>query len=71
MFRLRYDYLPNIESAGLIFQEPDSNDRRQLLTYPATAIKKLEKAEQINSAYESGVDNTKPESEIKTDDVPF
>jgi hypothetical protein len=36
MFRLRYDYLPNIESAGLIFQEPDPNDRRQLLTYPTT-----------------------------------
>ncbi len=71
MFRLRYDYLPNIESAGLIFQEPDPNDRRQLLTYPATAIKKLEKAEVINSAYESGVNTANVENEIKAEDVPF
>lgn len=71
MFRLRYDYLPNIESAGLIFQEPDPNDRRQLLTYPTTAIRQLEKAEEINSAYESGVDSTNVENEIKAEDVPF
>jgi hypothetical protein len=71
MFRLRYDYLPNIESAGLIFQEPDPNDRRQLLTYPTTAIRKLEQTEKINSAYESGVEIAKAEDEIKADDVPF
>jgi hypothetical protein len=69
MFRLRYDYLPNIESAGLIFQEPDPNDRRQLLTYPTTAVRKLEQTEKINSAYESGVDSAV--SEIKAEDVPF
>jgi hypothetical protein len=71
MFRLRYDYLPNIESAGLIFQEPDPNDRRQLLTYPTTAIRKLEKAEEINSAYEPGVNTANSETEIKAEDVPF
>ncbi len=68
MFRLRYDYLPNIESAGLIFQEPDPNDRRQLLTYPTIAAKRLEKTEEIHSAYEPGVS---VENEIKPEDVPF
>lgn len=71
MFRLRYDYLPNIESAGLIFQEPDPNDRRQLLTYPTIAAKRLEKTEEIHSAYEPGVNIASVENEIKSEDVPF
>lgn len=69
MFRLRYDYLPSIETAGLIYQEPDPNDRRQLLTYPTMAIRKLEQTEKINSVYESGVDSHV--GEIKAEDVPF
>ncbi len=71
MFRLRYDYLPNIESAGLIFQEPDPNDRRQLLTYPTIAAKRLEKTEEIHSAYEPGVNIANNENEIRVGDVPF
>jgi len=71
MYRLRYDYLPNIESAGIIFQEPDPNDRRQLLTYPTIAAKKLEMAEEKHSEPDSGVEKIQGENEIKAEDVPF
>jgi len=32
--KLEEDILPSLESAGLIVQEPDPNDRRKMLVYP-------------------------------------
>jgi len=33
--RLRQEILPQLEAAGLILQEPDPNDKRQMLVFPA------------------------------------
>lgn len=62
--KLRQSILPTLEIAGLIYQEPDPNDRKRILTYPAIAMKRLDKAVEEYSEQTSGV-------EITPDDVPF
>lgn len=48
---LRMQILPMLETAGLITQEPDPNDKRKILIFPATAPEK----EEGNSETEGGV----------------
>jgi hypothetical protein len=71
MYRLRNDYLPGIISAGLIYEEPDPNDRRQMLIYPSFAKRKADEPVQQYSEPQSGVEKTEEKSEIKPEDVPF
>jgi hypothetical protein len=37
-FRLRQQIIPMLETAGLITQEPDKNDKRRILIYPTTDL---------------------------------
>jgi hypothetical protein len=37
-FKLRQQILPMLETAGLISQEPDPNDKRKILIYPTTLL---------------------------------
>ena len=48
--QLRQQILPMLETAGLIIQEPDPNDKRKLLIYPAISL-------QNNSETTGGVDD--------------
>lgn len=41
-WQLRREVLPMLEMAGLIVQEPDPEDRRQMLVYPAEAKNKVD-----------------------------
>lgn len=51
--QLRMQILPLLETAGLITQEPDSNDRRRILIYPTSLLTKSDGAG--NSEMEGGV----------------
>lgn len=69
--QLRQQILPMLETAGLIVQEADANDKRKILIYPtALSAKPLE---QINSDNGGGVNssevnnsNTEDGAEVKT-----
>jgi len=41
-WQLRQQILPMLESAGLITQEPDPNDKRRYLVYPTEKYSELE-----------------------------
>lgn len=56
-WQLRQQIIPMLETAGLIMQEQDPNDRRKMLIYP-TASLAIPK-EQNNSELRGRVDNTK------------
>lgn len=71
MYRLRADYLPGIMTAGLIYEEPDPNDRRQILVYPAIAKRKPDEEAQKYSEPQSGVEKAEEKTDIKPEDVPF
>ncbi|MES2216406.1 MAG: hypothetical protein V4481_03875 [Patescibacteria group bacterium] len=71
MYRLRNDYLPGIMTAGLIYEEPDPNDRRQILVYPAHAKRKADTPAENHSAPQSGVSEPETSQENKATDVPF
>lgn len=71
MYRLRHDYIPGIVAAGLIYEEPDPNDRRQALVYPAIAKRSGNDEVSQNSAPVSGVENIEKKDEINPEDVPF
>jgi len=58
--RLRQEILPALEAAGLISQEPDPNDRRQMLVYPTVAHTISEEdSSKKYSAEDSRVDSKK------------
>lgn len=65
--KLRQSILPTLEIAGLIYQEPDPNDRKRILTYPAIAMKRLDKAVEQYSEQTSGVEK----EVINPEDVPL
>jgi len=46
MYKLRDEYLPALQSAGLIFQEQDPNNKKWLLTYPISAKRDSEKTDE-------------------------
>ena len=71
MYRLRHDYIPGIVAAGLIYEEPDPNDRRQALVYPANANRKADDEVSNNSADQSGVEKAEEKTEISPEEVPF
>ena len=68
--RLRQEVLPALEAAGLILQEPDPNDKRQMLVYPTVVHTISEESSsttqaqlpQRNSVENSGVDSEEKES---------
>lgn len=55
-WQLRQDLLPMLESAGLIFSEQDSRDKRQILIYPTTGL--TISHEKNNSEPDGGVEAT-------------
>lgn len=54
---LRQQSLPMLETAGLIVQESDPDDKRRMLIYPATQLNKS--VEENNSVSRGGVNNIK------------
>jgi len=54
--QLRQQILPMLETAGLISQEADKNDKRKILVYP-TVLTIKSTSEKNNSVTEGGVDN--------------
>lgn len=57
-WQLRQQIIPQLETAGLIIQEPDPVDRRKLLIYPTTPLTISE--DQNNSELDGGVEADKP-----------
>lgn len=57
-WQLRQQIIPQLETAGLIIQEPDPTDRRKLLIYPTTPLTISE--DQNNSELDGGVETNKP-----------
>jgi hypothetical protein len=55
--KLRQQIIPMLESAGLIYQKPDPNDRRKMLIYPTTPLTIFKK--QNNSELGGGVNEVK------------
>uniref|UniRef100_A0A7C3SS27 DUF3987 domain-containing protein n=1 Tax=Dictyoglomus turgidum TaxID=513050 RepID=A0A7C3SS27_9BACT len=55
--KLRQQIIPMWESAGLIYQKPDPNDRRKMLIYPTTPLTIFKK--QNNSELGGGVNEVK------------
>jgi len=58
--KLRQEIIPMLETAGLISQEPDQNDKRKLLVYPTSFGK-----DENNSENRGGI------SEINISEIPF
>jgi DNA primase len=56
-WQLRQQIIPMLETAGLIIQEQDPNDRRKILIYPTASLTISEG--QNNSELKGGVNNTK------------
>ena len=66
--QLRQQFLPMLEMAGLIIQEPDPLDKRKMLIFPVLPIKPGEE----NSESQGGVNYLAgQEGEINVDDIPF
>lgn len=59
--QLRQQILPMLETAGLIIQEQDPDDKRKMMIFPASLYQFSE--EKKNSENEGGVKNTEQESE--------
>ncbi len=57
--QLRQQILPMLETAGLIIQEQDPDDKRKVLIYPSSLLQISEV--KINSEIEGGVKNTEQE----------
>jgi hypothetical protein len=59
-----------LETAGLIIQEQDPNDKRKIMIFPSSLYQLS--PEKRNSEMESGVKNTKEESEdIISEEIDF
>ena len=68
--QLRQQILPMLETAGLIVQEQDPNDKRKMMIFPSTLYQLS--GVQRNSETESGVKNTEQKSEtITTEEIDF
>jgi hypothetical protein len=55
---LRQQYLPMLENAGLLLQEPDAKDKRRMLIYPTRELTLSE--DKNNSESDGGVDVADP-----------
>jgi hypothetical protein len=71
MDKLRNEYLPGLKASGIIIEEPDPNNRKWLLAYPASA--KRETNDKVNEAEEHSVTDKGEEKDIEilAEDVPF
>ena len=68
--QLRQQILPALETAGLIEQEQDLNDRRQKLIFPSTLYQFS--GGEMNSETDCGVEKNEQESDdIKDQEMPF
>jgi len=68
--RLRQEVLPALEAAGLILQEPDPNDKRQMLVYPTiphTISEESVPAIQLQLSKKYSVENSGVDSEKKAE----
>jgi hypothetical protein len=74
-FQLRKEIIPALEIAGLIFQEPDQNDKRKTLIYPTTHSTNFNSQE--NSGIDGGVEpnifneDQKMNENIDPEEIPF
>jgi len=74
-FQLRKEIIPALEIAGLIFQEPDQNDKRKTLIYPTTHSTNFNPQE--NSGIDGGVEpnifneDQKMNENIDPEEIPF
>jgi hypothetical protein len=74
-FQLRKEIIPALEIAGLIFQEPDQNDKRKMLIYPTTHSTNFNPQE--NSGIDGGVEpnifneDQKMNENIDPEEIPF
>ena len=71
MDKLRNEYLPGLKASGIILEEPDPNNRKWLLTYPAIAKREINEKvneDEEHSVADLGVDKN---DEISAEDVPF
>lgn len=60
--QLRQQILPMLETAGLITQEPDQNDKRKILTFPTVPL--VSSQDERNSVTRGGVNNNETEQEL-------
>jgi hypothetical protein len=68
--QLRQQILPMLETAGLIVQEQDPNDKRKIMIFPSSLYQFS--GVKRNSEMESGVKNTEEESEdIISEEIDF
>lgn len=68
--QLRQQILPMLETAGLIVQEQDPNDKRKMMIFPSTLYQLSEPKR--NSETDSGVkNNEQKEDEIISDNIDF
>lgn len=65
-WQLRQQILPMLETAGLISQEPDHNDKRVILIYPTTPLTIFE--DQNNSEPQGGVEPKKTTTNQQQDE---
>jgi len=74
-FQLRKEIIPALEIAGLIFQEPDLNDKRKMLIYPTTHSTNSNPQE--NSGIDGGVEpnifneDQKMNENVDPEEIPF
>jgi DNA-binding MarR family transcriptional regulator len=74
-FQLRKEIIPALEIAGLIFQEPDLNDKRKMLIYPTTHSTNFNP--QKNSGIDGGVESNifnedkKMNENVDPEEIPF
>ena len=61
--QLRQQILPMLETAGLIVQEADQNDKRKILVYP-TALTAKSSDEENNSVTRGGVNDDEVTQEL-------
>jgi len=62
--KLRQEVLPALETAGLILQEPDPNDKRQMLVYP-TVLHTISEESDLETPQKYSVSNSGVDSEEK------
>ena len=65
--QLRQQILPMLETAGLIVQEQDPNDKRKMMIFPSSMYQLS--GVKRNSEMDSGVKNTDIEQELESDEI--
>lgn len=71
MDKLRNEYIYGLLSAGLIIQEPDPNNRKWTLAYPANAKREAVKPDEPAETYSEPDSGVEKKTDISAEDVPF